>query len=190
MGKSTSHQLLLKRGIPVIDTDVLAREIVEPGEPALEEIRRLFGPEMIGPDGRLVRRALAERVFRDEQARKQLEAILHPRISTLWHKQVELWRAEGKALAFVVIPLLFETNAEKEFDAIICVACSGPTQQERLRERGWSLEQIRQRNQAQLPVESKLLKSDFVIWTEGNMDVHREQLERILTQLPQAGRSA
>ena len=183
MGKSTAHQLLLKRDIPVVDTDVLARDVVEPGQPALEEVRQLFGQSIVGQDGRLVRQALADRVFADPDARKKLEAILHPRIQALWQEQVETWRKEGKLLAFVVIPLLFETKAEEKLDATICAACSAPTQRQRLTERGWSPEEIKNRIAAQLPVETKMLKSNYVIWTEGDLNVHAEQLDRILRKM-------
>lgn len=183
MGKSTSAQLLRARGVPVVDTDDLARQIVEPGQPALAELLAAFGPQFAGPDGQLRRDELARRVFTDPAARRQLEDILHPRIRTLWHAQVETWRAEGPPLAVVVIPLLFETKAEAELDATICIACSAATQQQRLRARGWSPEQIEQRLQAQWPVETKMARADYVVWTEADLDLHAVQIERILRRL-------
>ena len=179
MGKSTAADLLRPR-VAIVDTDALARQVVEPGQPALAEVRALFGPEILAEDGRLRREELARRVFADESARKQLEAILHPRIRTLWQAQIESWSAAGKKVAVVVIPLLFETNAAAHFDATVCVACSAATQRERLRARGWTAEQIEQRLQAQWPVEKKLSLVDFVVWTEGSLDVHAEQLARII----------
>jgi len=183
MGKSTSAQLLRARGVPVVDTDDLARQIVEPGQPALAEVLTAFGPQFAGPDGQLRRDELAGRVFTDPAARRQLEDILHPRIRALWHAQVETWRAEGRPLAVVVIPLLFETKAEAELDATICIACSAATQQQRLRARGWSPEQIEQRLQAQWPVETKMARADYVVWTEADLDLHAAQIERILRRL-------
>lgn len=180
MGKSTAATLLRRRGLPVVDTDDLARQVVEPGQPALEEIRAAFGESLIGPEGQLRRGDLARLVFSKEEARKKLEQILHPRIRQLWHDQVQTWRDEGHNFAVVVIPLLFETGAEKELDRTICVACSAATQRQRLAPRGWSAEQIEQRIRAQLPIEQKLAKADFVIWTEGTMEVHEAQLERVL----------
>ena len=180
MGKSACAELVRQRGIPVIDTDELARQVVEPGQPALVEIQRQFGPDVIGPDGRLRRGELARRVFPDPAARERLEGLLHPRIRQLWRAQVESWRAEGRPLAVVVIPLLFETGAEKELDVTICVSCSAATQQERLRARGWTQEQIEQRLQAQWPAEKKLALADYVIWSEGGLEVHAAQLDRIL----------
>lgn len=180
MGKSTAATLLRRRGLPVVDTDDLARQVVEPGQPALEEIRAAFGESLIGPEGQLRRGDLARLVFSKEEARKKLEQILHPRIRQLWRDQVQRWRDEGHNFAVVVIPLLFETGAEKELDRTICVACSAATQRQRLAPRGWSAEQIEQRIRAQLPIEQKLAKADFVIWTEGTMEVHEAQLGRVL----------
>lgn len=180
MGKSAAAQILERRGVPVIDTDLLARRIVEPGQPALAEIQRAFGNDIVAPDGQLRREELARIIFSNPAARQKLESITHPRIRELWGKQVELWRAQNRPVGIVVIPLLFETNAEKEFDATICVACSEVTQRKRLEERGWSSEQIAQRIAAQLPIEKKIARADFVIWSEGSLEVLAEQLDRIL----------
>ncbi len=180
MGKSTADQLLRERGVAVVDTDLLARQLVEPGQPALGEIQQTFGPEFVDADARLRREELARRVFADAVARRQLEDILHPRIRALWMAQVEAWRAEGRPVAVVVIPLLFETDAASHFDATVCVACSAATQRQRLQARGWTAEQIEQRIQAQWPVEKKMALADFVVWTEAGLDVHAAQLDRIL----------
>ena len=180
MGKSAVAQLLERRGVPVVDTDVLARKVVEPGQPALAAIQEMFGAAVIGPDGALRREELARRVFASDISRRQLEALLHPRIRALWQEQVDQWRVACVRLGVVVIPLLFETNVGKQFDKVICVACSAATQQQRLTARGWSAEQIQQRNAAQWPTEKKLAQSDFVIWTEGGAEVTVTQVERLL----------
>jgi dephospho-CoA kinase len=181
MGKSAVSQLLCDRGLPVIDTDVLAREIVKPGAPALRELQSAFGTEIVFTSGELQRQELARIVFADANARKKLEGILHPRIRDLWKQQVEDWRAERQSIAFVVIPLLFETSAESEFDVTICVACSTETQRKRLQARGWSKDQIDQRIAAQWPIEKKMLQADYVIWTEGRLGSVVEQLDKILS---------
>lgn len=183
MGKSTCAQLLQARGALVVDTDDLARCVVEPGQPALAEVQSVFGPDIVDAGGRLNRDALAQRVFADPDARTRLEAILHPRIRALWQAQLETWRVEGRPLAVVVIPLLFETQAETAFDRIVCVACSAATQRERLRARGWTDAQLQQRIAAQMAIEEKMLRSHHVIWTEGGMDVHAQQLDRIVSLL-------
>jgi len=183
MGKSTAAGLFRARGIPVADTDELARQLVQPGEPALAEIQAEFGTQVIAPGGRLLRDELALIVFADAAARQRLETILHPRIREAWLAQIETWRREKHALAVVVIPLLFETRAESHFSKIICVACAATTQHQRLLARHWTSEQIRQRIAAQWPVGQKINRSDFVIWTDGALEAHSQQLERILPAL-------
>ncbi len=183
MGKSTAAGFFLRHGACIIDTDEIARELVQPGRPGLVEIQQAFGREILAADGALRRDELARLVFADEAARKKLEAILHPRIRETWLAKIGLWRQENCPLAVVVIPLLFETVAENQFDKIICAACSPAAQQERLLARSWNKEQIRQRILAQLPVEQKNARSDYVIWTEGDLASHAQQIERILSRL-------
>src|SRR5262245_37288447 len=95
MGNSTTADLFRQQGVPVVDTDLIAREVVEPGQPSLAEIEQTFGREVIGGEGRLRREELARHVFADAGARHKLEAILHPRIRDIWLAQVQAWRAEN-----------------------------------------------------------------------------------------------
>ncbi len=193
MGKSTAAQFLRQHGAQVIDTDELARQLVEPGQPALMEIQAVFGKSVVAPDGRLRRDELAQIIFPDPAARKKLEDILHSRIRERWLAQVETWRAapkrsdggrrENRTLAVVVIPLLFETKAESHFDKTICAACSASAQRERLLARGWTPVQIRQRLAAQWPVEQKIARADFVVWTEGALDACALQIDRVLKSI-------
>ena len=183
MGKSTAAGFLRARGAQVVDTDELARQLVQPGEAALAEIQNVFGKKIVSDDGRLRRDELARIVFADSAARKKLEEILHPKIRGRWLAQMENWRRENHPLAVVVIPLLFETQAGSQFDKIICVACSAANRQKRLLERGWTPEQIRQRIAAQMPVDEKIARSDFVVWTDGDLESHSAQLDLILTRL-------
>ena len=184
MGKSTFGALLEQRGIAVVDTDRIARRLVEPGQPALAEIAGAFGPSVILPNGGLDRKELARRVFADAAERAKLEAILHPKIREVWQAEANKWRASGCARGAVIIPLLFETRAESLFDAIICVACCAASQFERLRERGWSRAGIKQRLAAQWPVEKKTALSDFVVWTDTTLETHAAQLERVVFPRP------
>jgi dephospho-CoA kinase len=183
MGKSTTAAFLQARGARMVDTDHLARELARPGEPALDEIKNSFGKEIISPDGSLRRDELANIVFADPVAREKLEAILHPRIRERWLAQVETWRSEKVPLGVVVIPLLYETQAESWFDRTICVACSENSRQERLLSRGWTSEQIRGRIAAQLPIAEKVGRANFVIWTEGEMENHSRQVDLILGRI-------
>ena len=179
MGKSTSAALLEQRLIPVVDTDVLARQVVEPGQPALAEIAAAFGPSMLTREGSLRRDELARVVFADTGRRQQLEAILHPRIRALWKAQIQRWKSERRPRGVVVIPLLFETSSAAHFDSIVCVACSDASQRQRLHARGFGEAEMDQRIAAQWPVQKKMEYSNYVVWTESGMDTHAAQLERI-----------
>jgi dephospho-CoA kinase len=190
MGKSTAGDILRRQGVSVADTDVIARQLVEPGQPALEEIAVRFGPSILFADGRLNRKELARVIFSDAAARADLEAILHPRIRAAWQAGVENWRAAGHATGAVIIPLLFETKAAALFDAVICIACSGASQWQRLRQRGWSDGEIRQRLDAQLPLEQKIAQSDFVVWTDTTLEAHAAQLSRIILRSREEMQSA
>jgi len=180
MGKSVAARFLEERGVKVVDTDTLARQLVEPGRPALAEIQEVFGQNVVAPDGQLRRDALAQIVFTDPATRRKLESILHPRIRECWLAQLETWRKENRTLAVVVIPLLFETNAESHFDKTVCIACSAANQRRRLLERGWTPDQIQQRVAAQWPIGQKIARADFVVWTDGSLEVLAQQIERIL----------
>jgi dephospho-CoA kinase len=182
MGKSTAGQLLGQKGLAVIDTDLVARQLVEPGQPALVEIQSAFGPGVLDAEGRLSRSALAKVVFADSTRRHQLEGILHPRIRSAWRAEVERLCQGGmtRSPVVVVIPLLFETHAEREFDSTVCVACSAGTQRERLLARGWSDTEISRRLAAQWPTEKKMAAATHVVWTEGSIEVHSAQWDRLL----------
>ena len=180
MGKTAAAEIIAQRGIRVIDTDALARQLVEPGQPALKEVVAAFGARVLDDRGQLHRGELAKAVFSQASARQKLESILHPRIRQLWTTQVSAWRAEHQKVALIVIPLLFETHAETELDATICVACSAATQQARLATRGWSSDQINQRIASQLPIAEKISRSNFVVWNEAALDVLAAQLDLVL----------
>jgi dephospho-CoA kinase len=180
MGKSMAARFLRERGAQVVDADELAHQLVEPGQPAWAEIQTVFGRNVVPPGGQLRRDQLAQIVFADPAARKKLEAILHPRIQERWLAQIETWRREDRPLAVAVIPLLFETKTESRFDKTVCVACSAAHQRKRLLERGWTPEQMEQRIAAQWPMEQKIARADFVVWTDGSLEAHAQQIERII----------
>ena len=180
MGKSTAATLLAEQGVRVVDTDQLARDVVAVGQPALTEIRAAFGGGVFAADGSLNREAMAALVFSDAEKRRQLEAILHPKIRERWLGCFVEWKAAGAVAGVVVIPLLFETGAEAAFDRVLCVACSERSQLERLKARGWNDEQCRQRIAAQWPAQRKMDLSHGVVWTEPGREVHGEQLRKLL----------
>ena len=182
MGKSTAAELLAKRGAKISDSDVIARELVEPGQPALQAIAESFGNEVLGADGSLDRGRVAELVFGDDAARRTLEDILHPRIRATWLGNLDRWAVEGVALGVAVIPLLYETCSELAFDRIACVACSPETQWKRLRQRDWSDEEIERRIVAQKSAEEKMKRADHVVWTDGPVSAHADQWDELLAR--------
>ncbi len=182
-GKSALAAILSGRRFPLVDTDDIARELLEPGRPAFDEVVAAFGAGVLSASGLVDRAALAAIVFSDATALACLEQILHPKIQTHWSSWLERCRREGNLAAFVVIPLLYEKGYEKTFDRIITVACSGRTQNVRLRARGWTDEAIRNRIAAQLSIEEKMRRADFVIWNEGSLDGLVSQCVRLLTTL-------
>ncbi|MBC8326637.1 MAG: dephospho-CoA kinase [Verrucomicrobia subdivision 3 bacterium] len=181
MGKSTAAKLLKKQGVPVVDSDDLAREVVAVGESALAEIADTFGADFINAQGQMDRAKMAAHIFGNDTERKKLEAIIHPRVRERWLARMETWRAENVPLGVVVIPLLFEVGAESEFDSVVCVACTGKTQHERLRARGWDDAQINARIAAQMEVAQKTERSSQVMWNEGEVSLLHEQLQSILS---------
>ena len=183
MGKSTAGEWLRRRGVEVADPDVLARELAGPGEPALAQIMQRFGPTVLSASGELDRARLARLVFADAGARADLEGILHPRIRAAWQAAAAQWRAAGRPFGAVIIPLLFETGGESAFDAIVCMGCSKGSQWRRLRERGWSDSETRQRLEAQLPLQEKIARSDFLVWTDTTLEVVGAQLDAVLKEL-------
>lgn len=183
MGKSTAAVFFRERGARIVDTDQLARELVQPGQPALDQIRAAFGGQIVSSDGQLRRDALADIVFADATARKTLERILHPRVRERWLERVENWRSENCPVAIVVIPLLYETDAQAHFDKIVCVACSETARHERLLARGWTRDQIEGRIAAQMSATEKIARADFVIWTEGATQNHAWQVDCIFNRL-------
>ena len=182
MGKSTAAELLAKHGAKISDSDVIARELAEPGQPALQAIAKAFGNEVLRADGSLDRGRVAELVFGVDAARRTLEDILHPRIRATWLGNLDRWAREGVALGVAVIPLLYETGSEAAFDRIVCVACSPATQRERLRQRDWSDEEIDRRIAAQMSAEEKMKRADHVVWTDGPVSAHADQWDDLLAR--------
>ncbi len=181
MGKSTAAELLAERGAKVSDSDALARELVEPSQPALTEIVEEFGGDVLREDGSLDRAKVGELVFGDSAAREKLEGILHPRIREVWLARLDGWAADGERLVVAVIPLLFETRAQTSFDRIVCVVCSPEAQHKRLRARLWTDEMIENRNAAQLAINEKMMRADHVVWTDGTIEAHAAQWDALLS---------
>lgn len=167
-GKSAASDAFAALGATVIDTDLLSRELVEPGQPALAEIVAEFGTGMLDADGHLDRGQLRERVFADSAARKRLEDILHPRIRT------EMLQRAGRAdAAYVVfvIPLLFETGQQTLVDRVLLIDVPEAVQRSRVADRdGLDAAQIDAVLAAQTDRETRLRLADDVICNDGSLD--------------------
>ena len=182
-GKSTVAAMLREQGIPVIDADAIAREVVEPGQPAHGEVVATW-PQVIASDGTLDRKRLAEIVFSDRGAKARLEAITHPRIRERIATRVAALAKAGHRLAFLEAALLVETGLHADLDGLVVVATSEATQVERILARdGCSRESALARIRAQHPLVEKIRVADYVIDNEGSLDVVRARLKAILQGL-------
>jgi dephospho-CoA kinase len=182
-GKSYVVSRLRAAGVPVIDADVLAHEAVAPGTPGLESVVERFGAGVVTPAGELDRSRLADLVFRDDAARRDLENIIHPVVRRGIAEFFEQLPADTD-LAVADIPLLFETHQERRFDHVIVVACAPETQIRRVMTRDrLSRDAAERRVAAQLPVEEKVRRADYVIRTDGAHSETDAQVAALLDAL-------
>jgi dephospho-CoA kinase len=182
-GKSYVARRMKEMGVPVVDADILARHVVEPGTPALDAIRARFGGAVFQPDGTLDRKALGAIVFRDPAARLELEAITHPAVRAAIDGFFETL-PPGTPLAIADIPLLYETGREKDFARVIVAACPAATQIARVMARdGVTREEAEQRLAAQWPIEDKVKRADAVVWTTGSHEETDAQVAAIVATL-------
>lgn len=183
-GKSWVRARFEDLGVPTIDSDVLAREAVSIGTPGLAAVVTRFGREMLLPSGALDRQKLAQVVFADPDARRALEAIIHPEVRRATDQWFVSLDPQFHSWAVADIPLLYETGRDRDFDAVIVVACRPETQVQRIIARDGLLEQdARQRVAAQLPIAEKVAKADYVIRTDGTLDDTDEQVRRVWKEL-------
>jgi dephospho-CoA kinase len=173
-GKSTVARLFEALGVPVIDTDVLAREVVAPGEPVLQQIAARFGARVLAPDGSLDRAALRAIVFADPAARADLEQLTHPAIRARLEERSTML---GGPYQMLVIPLLVETGGRTPVDRVLVVDCSEALQIRRLQARdGATLEQAHQILRAQATREARLAAANDVIVNEGDLGAVRDRV--------------
>lgn len=173
-GKSTVARLLAQRGAVVIDADHIAREIVEPGQPALAEIAERFGAEVISPDGSLDRGALAAIVFADSVALADLNAITHPRIAQRTAELIEA--APDDAVVVYDMPLLVENGLTEGWDHVIVVDADRDVRIQRLIERGLDTADIEARMSRQATDEQRRAVADIVIDNSGDVDALETQV--------------
>ena len=164
-------------GVPVIDTDVIAREIVAPGEPALDEIVGRFGEHMTDAEGNLDRAAMRRLIFADESARIDLESILHPRIGAETRRQAD---AAGGDYQLIVVPLLTGSPLQAFVDRVLVVDCDKDTQLQRLLERdAETVEQAQRILAAQASRKERLSIANDVIVNQGSLDQTRTAVTRL-----------
>ncbi|HSR41214.1 MAG TPA: dephospho-CoA kinase [Longimicrobiales bacterium] len=190
-GKSTVARLWREAGVPVVSADDLSREVVEPGTPGLDEVRRVFGDGVVASDGTLDRAALRDRVFRDADARERLEAILHPRIERRRRAWMEDREGEGATLAVAEIPLLFEVGLQEAFDVTVLVDAPEDVRLERLvAGRGLDRDEARRVMEAQMAPERKRRLADIVVDNGGTVDELRARAAEVLEGLRDRAASA
>jgi len=185
-GKSTVAELFRRRGVPVLDADAVARELTLPGSPVLGALRQRFGDAVFTPEGALDRAALAQVVFADEAARRDLEAILHPQVLRRLQQQLEALRAATPPPPLVVIeiPLLFEASIPFPLDATLLVYAPAEQQLARLQAGGMDPGHAHARLRAQLPIESKRALADLVLDNTGSLgDLERRFAEQVWPRL-------
>lgn len=173
-GKSTAAKFFGALGVPILDSDQIARDVVEPGQPPLERLIERFGRKILTPDGHLDRPALREIVFSDPKARADLEALTHPAIGAA----MEARSAEaGGPYQILVVPLLVEKNLTGHVDRVLVVDCDEELQIRRLRDRdGSTPEQVQAVLRAQAPRAARLKAADDVIHNDSDMSAVRDQV--------------
>jgi dephospho-CoA kinase len=186
-GKSHVLAQLDRLGVPTIDADKLARDVVAPGTPGLTAVVGRFGRDVLDKTGALDRRTLGSIVFSDPMARRDLEDIIHPAV----RGAIDEWFAslgdQAQAFAVADIPLLYETARHHEYDAVIVTACDPATQLTRIMARdGISEAEARARIAAQLPIGEKTRRADYVINTDGSFDETNRQVGDVFKRLSSA----
>lgn len=183
-GKSTVAARLAEHGVPVVDADQVAREIVEPGEPALDELVAHFGEDILTADGRLDRPGLAARAFADERQREALNAITHPRIAERLLLRLRQLKEGGVPLAVLDHPLLIEGDPTGRIDTIVVVLAPEEVRVTRLVEqRGLEEADVRARMRAQVDDDARRAVADHVIDNDGDLGELRERTDELLARL-------
>ena len=173
-GKSTAAKFFGALGVPILDSDQIARDVVEPGQPPLERLIERFGQKILTPDGHLDRPALRDIVFSDPKARADLEALTHPAIGAAMEARSA---AAGGPYQILVIPLLVEKNLAAHVDRVLVVDCDEELQIRRLRDRdGSTTEQVQAILKAQAPRAARLKAADDVIHNDTDMSAVRDQV--------------
>lgn len=190
-GKSATLNHWQRAGATGIDADELAHQALTPHTPTWGEVVGTFGTKILKKDKTVNRQKLGEIVFADESKRAALNRIIHPAVDRMWKEEVGRLEREGKAEVVVLaIPLLYEVGAETQFDCVVVVGCSEPTQLARLARKGLRKTQARARIRAQWPLQTKMDRADFVIWNDGSLRVLSEQAGIIWANIKETDHAA
>jgi dephospho-CoA kinase len=183
-GKTTVAEMFADLGIPVIDADDLAREVVEPGTPGLQRIVDEFGKGVLDKTGRLDRKKVGDMVFADGEARATLNAIMHPLIGAAGAEQIAAHQDDPAPFMLYEAALLVETGAYKAFSALIVVSAEESVQRLRLVARdGFTVTEANARIASQLPLKSKTSVADHVVINNGDLDRTRRQVAEVHRKL-------
>ena len=183
-GKSTVAAILRRLGAAIINADELSREVVEPGQEAWKEIVDTFGPAILQEDKTLDRRKLRKVVFDNPEARKKLEAIIHPRVRALAERKISELAAAGSSIIVYEVPLLFEAQIHLWLRPVILVACDVGTQKKRLLDIDHLTEpEAQQHLDAQMSLEDKRKLADYVIENSGNLEELEQQVRAVLQKI-------
>jgi dephospho-CoA kinase len=183
-GKSKVAEILKRQGAAIINADVLAREVVEPGRQAWTEIVNTFGTAVLQPDRALDRQKLRAIIFDDPDARKKLESIIHPQVRALAEQRIREHAAAGYAVIVYEVPLLFEGNLQEWLRPVILVACDVDTQRNRLQSRdNLSAAQAQKHIDAQMSLEAKRRLADYVIENNGSLENLKRQVQAVLEKI-------
>ncbi|HSI66544.1 MAG TPA: dephospho-CoA kinase [Planococcus sp. (in: firmicutes)] len=182
-GKSTVSNMLKEQGFPIVDADLVARKVVEPGSETLQKISTEFGSEIIQGDGSLNRQKMGEWIFNNPELRKKLNNIIHPAIRKEMLRERDELVQEGYETIIMDIPLLFESQLQHFVDKILVVSVSEENQLMRLMERnGLAESEARARIGSQLPMAVKVQGADAVIFNDGTIEETKQQLMEILSE--------
>ena len=183
-GKSAVAAMLREMGFAVLDADSLAHKLIEPGQPAYEEVLQEFGESVIAPGGRVDRAKLSAIVFNDRAKLDRLNAVVHPRVAEVIFSQFEAWRRAGvRDAVFVEAALIIESGIHKKLDGLVVAWCTPDQQLGRLATRGLSETEARRRIAAQIPVQEKLLLATEKIDCSGSLEETRRQVEALAAKL-------
>lgn len=183
-GKSTVAAVLRRLGASIVNADELSREVVQPGQDAWNEITKSFGSDILQEDMTLDRKKLRKIVFDNPEARKKLEAIIHPRVRALAEKRIGELAASGSSVIVYEVPLLFEAQIHLWLRPVILVACDIETQKKRLLERDHLTElEAQQHLDAQMSLAEKRKLADYVIENDTTLEELEQQVRAVLQKI-------